>query len=67
MYTFLEITSDHSYEKRAYASDNKATYILTSAYAHDMYTDYLDKYYREPSSRWFNKHFQFERLKNKND
>lgn len=63
MRIFKEITSDHGIKQRCFASDNKAEYILTSAMAHDMYTDYLEKYCTNPSSRWYNKHFRFERLK----
>lgn len=59
--TYKEITDDRGIAKRCYASDNYATYILTSAYAHDMYAEYMRKYDRQPSSRWYNKHFSFER------
>lgn len=63
MFTFKEVTRDHGYEKRVYASDNNAEYILTSAMAHDAYEDYVEKYNRKPSSRWYNKNFTFERIK----
>lgn len=63
MRIFKEITNDHGYEKHCNADDNFATYILTSAYAHDKYTDYVDRYQREPSAKWYNRHFQFERIK----
>lgn len=63
MRTYKEITIDHSYERRCSASDNWNVYILTSAFAHDKYTDYLERYDRSPSSRWFTRHFQFERIK----
>lgn len=63
MRVYKEITSDHGYEQRVYAENNNAVYILTSAMAHDMYVSYVDKYSRNPSSRWYNKHFRFERLK----
>ena len=60
MKRFIEITSDKGIEYHSHASDNSATYILTSAYAHDLYDDYVDKYDRLPSSRWFNRHFNFK-------
>lgn len=63
MRIYKEITNDHGYEMDCYADDNFATYILTSAYAHDKYTDYVDRYQREPSAKWYNRHFQFERIK----
>lgn len=63
MNTFKEITNDHSYEKQCSASDNSATYILISARAHDMHNDYMLRYNRNPSSRWYNKYFEFKRVK----
>ena len=60
MKRFIEITSDKGIEYHSHASDNSATYILTSAYAHDLYDDYVDKYNRLPSSTWFNRHFKFK-------
>ena len=63
MFTFKEVTRDHGYEKHVYASDNCATYILTSSLAHDRYEDYVDKYNRQPTSRWYNRNFSFERIK----
>lgn len=62
MTTFREITNDHGYEKHVFASDNNAEYILTSAFAKDRYTMYVDRYDREPSSKWYNKYFRFERI-----
>lgn len=58
-YTFTEITPDRGCALYAVASNNSATYILTSGRAIDMYADYCDKYNRVPSSRWFHKHFNF--------
>lgn len=63
MNTYLEITPDHGAALRFYASDNSATYILTSARAHDAVTLYREKYGRCPSSRWYRRHFCFERIK----
>ena len=59
---YKEITSDKGCEWERYASDNSATYILTSAYAHDMYSEFVDKYGRIPSARWYHRHFSFERV-----
>lgn len=63
MNTYIEKTTDHGTEKNVYASDNYATYILTSSYAKDMYTAYMRKYNRYPLSKWYNSHFNFERIK----
>ena len=46
-----------------YASDNMAEYQLTSAYAHDLHTEYIERYDREPSAAWYNRHFNFTRIK----
>ena len=64
MKRFIEITSDKGIEYHSHASDNSATYILTSAYAHDMYYDFVQKYGRIPSSKWYHRHFNFERVQN---
>lgn len=42
MRIYKENTNDNGYVKTCYASDNMAEYRLTSAYAHDLYTDYVD-------------------------
>lgn len=60
--TFKEITEDNGTSKICTASDNSATYILTSAMAKDKYSDYVERYDRLPSSRWYNKHFRFTLL-----
>lgn len=54
-----EITSDKGCEQVCHTSDNWTEYVLTSAYAKDMYTDYVEKYDRLPSSRWYRRHFRF--------
>lgn len=54
-----EITSDKGIEKVCTTSDNSTEYVLTSAYAKDRYTDYVDKYDRLPSSRWYQRNFRF--------
>ena len=59
---YQEITSDKGCKWERYASNNSATYILTSAYAHDMYYDFVQKYGRIPSSQWYHRHFNFERV-----
>ena len=59
---YKEVTNDRGYQRYCYASDNHATYILTSAYAHDMYCEFVDKYGRIPSSQWYRKNFSFERV-----
>ena len=63
MKVYKEKTHDNGYTRKCYASDNFSEYQLTSAYAHDLYTDFLKRYSRLPSARWFNGHFRFERIK----
>ena len=63
MNIYQEITNDHGSAKSCTASDNNAEYILTSAMAHDAYNDYVDQYNRQPSARWYHRHFQFNRIK----
>ena len=59
---YKEVTNDRGCLTYCYASNNAATYILTSAYAHDMYSEFVDKYSRIPSARWYHRHFNFERV-----
>ena len=59
---YQEITSDKGSKWDCYASDNCATYILTSSLAHDKYLSYVHKYGRTPRSRWYRKNFNFERV-----
>ena len=59
---YKEITSDKGCKWERYASNNFATYILTSAYAHDMYSEFVQKYDRIPSAQWYHRHFNFERV-----
>lgn len=63
MRIYKEKTSDNGYIRKCYASDNFAEYQLTSAYAHDLHSEYLERYNRIPSSRWYNRHFSFTRIK----
>lgn len=63
MRIYKENTSDNGYILKCYASDNMAEYQLTSAYAHDLHDGYLQRYHRAPSSRWYNSHFNFTRIK----
>ena len=62
LYIYKEVTSDNGNEWSCYASDNYATYILTSSHAHDLYIRYRQRYERIPSAKWYNKHFNFERV-----
>lgn len=62
MNTYKEITTDRSFAERNCASDNMATYITTSAYAHDLINAFVRKYDRMPSSRWYNRHFRFKKV-----
>lgn len=62
IYIYSEKTTDNGLKFRRYASDNNATYILKSARAHDLYKDYVNKYDRTPSSKWYRRHFNFERI-----
>lgn len=63
MKVFKEITDDHGCAMKCSAADNFATYIITSAYGHDNINDYERKFNRLPSSRWYNRHFQFKQIK----
>lgn len=63
MYIYKENTRDNGAILRCHASDNAAEYQLTSAYAHDLHSDYLERYSRQPSARWYNRHFNFIRIK----
>lgn len=63
MKIYKENTSDRGYIKACTAYDNAAEYQLTSAYAHDLYTDFVERYNRVPSARWYNGHFSFTRIK----
>ena len=59
MKTYKELTSDKGCPMRCYARDNKATYIITSAYGHDLVNAYKEKYSKQPSAKWYNRHFAF--------
>lgn len=61
--TFKEVTTDNGYAKKCYASDNQAEYIITSAMGHDLVFEFEEKFQRQPTSRWYNRHFRFERIK----
>ena len=63
MRIYKENTNDHGLARRCYASDNNAEYILTSARAKDLHSEYIDKYERNPSRQWYNRHFNFNRIK----
>lgn len=63
MNTYKEITDDRGCAQRCGARDNQATYILTSAAAHDLRSAYMERYDRQPSARWYNRHFTFKRVK----
>jgi len=57
---FIEITADKGYVKKVLARDNKAEYVLTSAGMHDLYTDYIDRYGKIPTAKWYHRHAKFE-------
>ena len=59
MKTFVENTPDKGWKKIAYARDNMAKYILTSARMHDLYTQYINRYDRIPTAKWYHRHAQF--------
>lgn len=63
MRIYQEITNDRGYVLPCATSNNDATYYITSARGHDLVRDFEDKYHRVPTSRWFNKHFRFERIR----
>lgn len=60
---FYEVTTDRYYPENALSCSNSAVYVLYSMYAHDLYDDYLSKYNRHPSARWFRRHFRFSTKK----
>ena len=59
---YKEKTSYNGNKWICYAHDNHATYILTSSHAHDLYIKYRQRYERIPSAKWYNKHFNFDRV-----
>lgn len=59
---FIEITPDKGYSKECFASDNMATYHITSSYGHDLVNDFLDKHERWPTARWYNRNFRFKQI-----
>lgn len=63
MRIFREITNDRGLPVKYAASNNDAEYRLYSAYAHDLLKEYIDRYERIPSSRWYRRHFQFESVR----
>ena len=63
MRIYQEITDDRGYTLPCGASDNRAIYWITSAMGHDLVREFEDRYHRVPTSRWFNRHFRFERIK----
>lgn len=63
MRVYKEITDDHGWPMKCTASDNFATYIITSACGHDILNAYEHKFDRLPSARWYNRHFQFKQIK----
>lgn len=62
MKTYKEITLDKGWEKKVYARDNGAEYVLTSARMHDAYSEYLGRYDNIPTSAWYRRHAKFERI-----
>ena len=63
--TYIECTGDRGCAKECSASDNWATYILTSARMKDLLSEYQYKYgSRWPSSQWYHRHARFEETKN---
>lgn len=64
MHIYKEVTGDFGPPLKTYACDNKAEYIMTSAYAKAMlklyYVENGDEKY--PSSAWYCYHFSFERI-----
>lgn len=61
-HSYKEVSADKGYQSYCHASNNSATYILTSAYAHDKYSEFVYKYGRIPSSKWYRKNFNFKRV-----
>lgn len=60
---YKENTNDNGVLTVCLASDNYAEYHITSAYGRDLVTLYEDRFNRHPSAAWFNRHFQFTRIK----
>lgn len=63
MRIYREITNDRGNVHFHGASDNFAVYLLTSAYAKDLWREYVVRYNRQPSSAWYNRHFRFNRIR----
>ncbi len=60
---YKEKTNDNGIEKVVYASNNYATYIVTSAIAKDLIFEFMERHGRYPSSSWLNGNIRFERIK----
>lgn len=43
--------------------DELAEYLNEHLWAHDMVTDYVERYHDHPTAKWYNRHFRFERVK----
>lgn len=61
-FKFKEVTKDNGWAKTCFASDNNALYIITSTMAHELHREFIERHNRVPSSRWYNRHFKFERI-----
>lgn len=59
---YVEETDDKGLPIHRFASNNNAEYILKSAYAHDLYDDYVFRFGRIPSSKWYHKNFNFTHI-----
>lgn len=64
MKIYIEITNDKGWEKKCFARDNMAEYVLTSARMHDLYAMYTERYGQIPTARWYHRHARFEERKN---
>lgn len=60
MKTYIEITTDNSWKLRVSARNNKAEYVLTSARMHDLYREYIYRYGKIPTAKWYHRHAQFK-------
>lgn len=59
---YKELTNDKGIARNYHARDNWATYIITSASGHDEVELYKERYGKQPTANWFNRHFIFERV-----
>ncbi|QXN75283.1 hypothetical protein [Microvirus mar59] len=62
-YVFIEETNDRRFYNARHASDNQSIYYLQSAYANDLYCEFVAKHQHLPHSSWYRRHFSLHIVK----